>query len=173
MLGAIIGDIAGSRFEWANNKSKEFDLLTYKCSPTDDSIMTLALARAILESKPDYSDLSDKAIQCMQTVGRKYPDCGFGGHFYRWVFSNDPQPYNSYGNGAAMRVSPAGFAANSLEEAKMIARTITEVTHNHPEGLKAAEAVAVAIFMARKGSSMLEIRDVITSDYYLLRVFVD
>ena len=168
MLGAIIGDIAGSRFEWANHKSKEFDLLTYKCSPTDDSIMTLALARAILESKPDYSDLSDKAIQCMQNIGRKYPDCGFGGHFYRWVFSNDPQPYNSYGNGAAMRVSPAGFAANSLEEAKMIARIITEVTHNHPEGLKAAEAVAVAIFMARKGSSMLEIRDVITSDYYPL-----
>ena len=173
MLGAIIGDIAGSRFEWANHKSKEFDLLTYKCSPTDDSIMTLALARAILESKPDYSDLSDKAIQCMQTVGRKYPDCGFGGHFYRWVFSNDPQPYNSYGNGAAMRVSPAGFAANSLEEAKMIARTITEVTHNHPEGLKAAEAVAVAIFMARKGSSMLEIRDVITSDYYPLGFTLD
>ena len=173
MLGAIIGDIAGSRFEWANHKNKEFDLLTYRCSPTDDSIMTLALARAILESKPDYSDLSEKAVQCMQAVGRKYPDCGFGGHFYQWIFSDDPQPYNSYGNGAAMRVSPAGFAANSLEEAKMIARTITEVTHNHPEGLKAAEAVAVAIFMARNGSSMLEIRDVITRDYYTLDFKLD
>ena len=173
MLGAIIGDIAGSRFEWANHKSKEFDLLTYKCSPTDDSIMTLALARAILESKPDYSDLSEKAVQCMQAVGRKYPDCGFGGHFYQWVFSDDPQPYYSYGNGAAMRVSPAGFAATNIEEAKLIARKITEVTHNHPEGLKAAEAVAVAIFMARKGSSMLEIRDVITSDYYPLGFTLD
>ena len=173
MLGAIIGDIAGSRFEWANHKSKEFDLLTYKCSPTDDSIMTLALARAILDSKADYSDLSENAVRCMQTVGRKYPDCGFGGHFHQWLFDSNPQPYNSFGNGAAMRVSPAGFAATSLEEAKLIARKITEVTHNHPEGLKAAEAVAVAIFMARKGSSMLEIRDVITSDYYPLDFTLD
>lgn len=173
MLGAIIGDIAGSRFEWANHKSKEFDLLTYRCSPTDDSIMTLALAKAILESKPDYSDLYKNAVRCMQVLGREYPDCGFGGHFYQWIFSNNPQPYNSYGNGAAMRVSPAGFAANSMEEAKMIARTITEVTHNHPESLKAAEAVAVAIFMARKGSSMLEIRDVITKNYYPLGFTLD
>lgn len=173
MLGAIIGDIAGSRFEWANHKSKEFDLLTYKCSPTDDSIMTLALARAILDSKPDYSDLSGNAVKCMQALGRKYPDCGFGGHFYQWLFSSNPQPYNSFGNGAAMRVSPAGFAANSLDEAKLIARKITEVTHNHPEGLKAAEAVAVAIYMARKGSSMLEIRDVITRDYYPLGFTLD
>ena len=173
MLGAIIGDIAGSRFEWANHKSKEFDLLTYKCSPTDDSIMTLALARAILDSKPDYSDLSGNAVKCMQALGRKYPDCGFGGHFYQWLFSGNPQPYNSFGNGAAMRVSPAGFAASSLDEAKLIARKITEVTHNHPEGLKAAEAVAVAIYMARKGSSMLEIRDVITRDYYPLGFILD
>ena len=173
MLGAIIGDIAGSRFEWANHKSKEFDLLTYKCSPTDDSIMTLALARAILDSKPDYSDLSGNAVKCMQALGSKYPDCGFGGHFYQWLFSSNPQPYNSFGNGAAMRVSPAGFAANSLDEAKLIARKITEVTHNHPEGLKAAEAVAVAIYMARKGSSMLEIRDVIARDYYPLGFTLD
>ena len=173
MLGAIIGDIAGSRFEWANHKSKEFDLLTYKCSPTDDSIMTLALARAILDSKPDYSDLSGNAVKCMQALGRKYPDCGFGGHFYQWLFSSNPQPYNSFGNGAAMRVSPAGFAAASIEEAKLIARKVTEVTHNHPEGLKAAEAVAIAIFMARKGSSMLEIHDVITRDYYPLGFTLD
>jgi len=173
MLGAIIGDIAGSRFEWANHKSKEFDLLTYKCSPTDDSVMTLALACAILDSKPDYSDLSGNAVKCMQALGRKYPDCGFGGHFYQWLFSSNPQPYNSFGNGAAMRVSPAGFAAASIEEAKLIARKVTEVTHNHPEGLKAAEAVAIAIFMARKGSSMLEIHDVITRDYYPLGFTLD
>ena len=173
MLGAIIGDIVGSRFEWANHKSKEFGLLTYKCSPTDDSIMTLALAQAILNSEQNYSDLSENAVKCMQALGRKYPDCGFGGRFHQWVFSSDPQPYNSFGNGAAMRVSPAGFAANSLEEAKLIARKITEVTHNHPEGLKAAEAVAVAIYMASKGSSMLEIRDVITRDYYPLGFTLD
>ena len=173
MLGAIIGDIAGSRFEWANHKSKEFDLLTYRCSPTDDSIMTLALAKAILESKPDYSDLSENAVCYMQEIGRKYPDCGFGGHFHQWIFDDCPQPYNSFGNGAAMRVSPAGFAANSIDEAKLIARKVTEVTYNHPEGLKAAEAVAVAIFMARRGSSMLEIRDVITRDYYPLGFTLD
>lgn len=173
MLGAIIGDIAGSRYEWANHKSKDFDLLTYCCSPTDDSIMTLALAKAILESKPDHSDLSGNAVRCMQAIGRKYPYCGFGGRFHRWVFSDNPQPYNSFGNGAAMRISPAGFAANSVEEAKLIARKVTEVTHNHPEGLKAAEAVAVAIFMARKGNSMLEIRDVITQDYYPLGFTLD
>jgi len=173
MLGAIIGDIAGSRFEWNNHKSKDFELLTYKCSPTDDSIMTLALAQAILVSKPDYSDLSKNAVECMQAVGRNYPDCGYGGKFRQWVFSDNPQPYNSFGNGAAMRVSAAGFAATSLEEAKMLAKKITEVTHNHPEGLKAAEATVVAIFMARTGSSILEIRDYIDKYYYPMNFTLD
>ena len=173
MLGAIIGDIAGSRFEWNNIKTKDFDLLTYKCSPTDDSIMTLALAVAILISKPDYSDLSQKAVECMQSIGRNYPNCGYGGGFRRWIFSDDPKPYNSFGNGAAMRVSPAGFAANSLDEAKMLAKKITEVTHNHPEGLKGAEATAVAIYMARTGNSILEIRDYIDKNYYPMNFTLD
>ncbi len=173
MLGAIIGDIVGSRFEWHNIKSKEFEFLTYKCSPTDDSIMTLALAQAILVSKPDYSDLSQNAVECMQRVGRNYPDCGYGGKFRRWIFSSNPQPYNSFGNGAAMRVSPAGFAATSLEEAKVLARKVTEVTHNHPEGLKGAEATAVAIYMARTGSSILEIRDYIDQNYYPMNFTLD
>ena len=173
MLGAIIGDIVGSRFEWHNIKSKEFEFLTYKCSPTDDSIMTLALAQAILVSKPDYSDLSQNAVECMQRVGRNYPDCGYGGKFRRWMFSSNPQPYNSFGNGAAMRVSPAGFAATSLEEAKVLARKVTEVTHNHPEGLKGAEATAVAIYMARTGSSILEIRDYIDQNYYPMNFTLD
>lgn len=166
MLGAIIGDIVGSRFEWNNIKSKEFEFLTYKCFLTDDSIMTLALAQAVLVSKPDYSDLSQNAVKCMQSVGRNYPDCGYGGRFRQWMFSSNPQPYNSYGNGAAMRVSPAGFAATSLEQAKALARMITEVTHNHPEGLKGAEATATAIYMARSGNSILEIRDFIDKNYY-------
>lgn len=102
MLGAIIGDIVGSRFEWNNIKSKEFEFLTYKCFLTDDSIMTLALAQAVLVSKPDYSDLSQNAVKCMQSVGRNYPDCGYGGRFRQWMFSSNPQPYNSYGNGAAI-----------------------------------------------------------------------
>ncbi len=173
MLGAIIGDIVGSRFERNNIKSKDFEFLTYKCYPTDDSIMTLALAQAILVSKPDYSDLSKNAVECMQAVGRNYPDCGYGGKFRQWVFSDNPQPYSSFGNGAAMRVSAAGFAATSLDEAKMLAEKVTAVTHNHPEGLKGAEATVVAIYMARTGSSILEIRDFIDKHYYPMNFTLD
>ena len=173
MIGAIIGDIVGSRFEWNNNKSKDFEFLTYKCFPTDDSIMTLALAQAVLVSKPDHSDLSRNAVECMQSVGRNYPDCGYGGGFRNWMFSDDPKPYNSYGNGAAMRVSAAGFAANSIEDAKDLSRKITEVTHNHLEGIKGAEATAVAIYMAKTGSSLLEIRDYIDKNYYPMNFTLD
>lgn len=173
MLGAVIGDIVGSRFEWNNYRAKDFDFLTYKCKPTDDSIMTLALAQAILVSKPDYSDLEKNAVECMQRVGRSYPDCGYGRNFYQWIFENNPEPYNSYGNGAAMRVSAAGFAASSLEEAKKLSEKITGVSHNHPEGLKGAEATTVAIFMARTGSSILEIRDYIDKNYYPMNFTLD
>lgn len=173
MLGAIIGDIVGSRFEWNNHRDKDFEFLTYKCFPTDDSIMSLAIAQAILVSKPNHSDLSKNAIECMQSVGRNYPDCGYGGSFYNWMFSGNPKPYNSYGNGAAMRVSPAGFAATSLEEAKELSRLVTEVTHNHPEGIKGAEATAVAIYLAKSGSSILEIRDYINDNYYPMNFTLD
>lgn len=173
MIGAIIGDIVGSRFEWNNNKSKEFALFTDRCSPTDDSIMSLAIAQAILTSKPDHSDLSEKAVECMQTVGRKYPNCGYGGSFYGWIFSDDPKSYNSYGNGAAMRVSAAGFAAESLEEAKLLSRLVTEVSHDHPEGIKGAEATAAAIYLAKTGSSLREIRDYIDKNYYPMDFTLD
>lgn len=173
MLGAIIGDIVGSRFEWNNYKDKDFEFLTYKCFPTDDSIMSLAIAQAIMVSKKDHSNLSENAIECMQRVGRNYPDCGYGTTFKDWIFSNDPKPYNSYGNGAAMRVSAAGFAANSLDEAKELSRMITEVSHNHPEGIKGAEATAVAIYMAKSGSSILEIRDYINEKYYPMNFSLD
>lgn len=173
MLGAIIGDIVGSRFEWNNHKDKEFEFLTYKCFPTDDSIMSLAIAQAILVSKSDHSDLSKNAVECMQSVGRNYPDCGYGGSFQEWIFSDNPKPYNSYGNGAAMRVSAAGFATESLEEAKVLSKLVTEVSHNHPEGIKGAEATAVAIYMAKSGSSMLEIRDYIDKNYYPMDFTLD
>lgn len=173
MLGAIIGDIVGSRFEWNNNKSKQFDLLTYKCSVTDDSIMTLAIAKALLESKSDYSDLSENAVKYMQNIGQHYPNCGFGGHFREWIYSDNPKPYNSYGNGAAMRVSACGFVANTLEEVKQLSKSVTEVTHNHSEGIKGAEATAVAIFLARSGKNLLEIRDYITKNYYPLNFSLD
>ena len=175
MLGAIIGDIAGSRFEWRNIKSKDFELLsTLKgCCPTDDSIMTLAIARAILNCNGDYMRLRTQAVSSMQAFGKQYPNAGYGGRFHKWIFTKYPQPYNSYGNGAAMRVSPCGFAANTLEEAIALSAHVTEVTHNHPESLKAAAAVSAAIYMARTGKSMLEIRDYIESNYYRINFTLD
>jgi len=166
MLGAIIGDIAGSRFEWNNIKVKEFELLTYHCFVTDDSIMSLAVAKAIMACNGNNSVLGENAVQCMQEVGRPYPDCGYGGMFRQWIYSDDPQPYNSFGNGAAMRVSACGFAASSLEDAIELSKAVTEVTHNHPEGIKGAEATTVAIFLARQGKGILEIRDYIDKHYY-------
>ena len=173
MLGAIIGDIVGSRFEWNNIKTKDFDFLTYKCSATDDSIMSLAVAQAILDCKGNYANLGNAVVSRMQEIGRPYPNCGFGGMFYQWIYSDDPQPYGSFGNGAAMRVSACGFAANSLDEAIALSKAVTEVTHNHPEGIKGAEATAVAIYLAREGKSILEIRDYIDKHYYPMDFTLD
>lgn len=175
MIGAIIGDIAGSRFEWHNIKTKDFELLTSIgcCRPTDDSIMSLALAKAILNCGGNYDALEAQAVSCMQDLGKKYPHAGYGGSFHKWIYADDPHPYNSFGNGAAMRVSPCGFAASSMEEAVSLARAVTRVTHNHPEGMKAAEAVASAIYMAVHGKSMLEIRDYIEGKYYKIDFTLD
>lgn len=172
MLGAIIGDIAGSRFEWHNIKTKDFDFITHKCRFTDDSVMSLAVAKAILSCKRG-NDLNIEAIRWMQALGRKHPDAGYGGHFYQWLYDTKPQPYYSWGNGSAMRVSACGFAANSLEEAIDLSRKVTEVTHNHPEGIKGAEATAVAIFMAHTGSNLLEIQDYINKHYYKIDFKLD
>ena len=179
MLGAIIGDIVGSRFEFNNHRSKEFELFTDDCFATDDSIMTLAIAKALMECRESLdtqfvrSQLNHHARECMRRIGRKYPNCGFGGMFFRWIFSDEPEPYNSFGNGAAMRVSPCGFYAPTEEKAKTISRAVTEVTHNHPEGIKGAEAVTVAIFLAKTGASKEQIRNRIESDYYKLDFTID
>lgn len=173
MLGAIIGDIVGSRFERNNIKTKEFDFLTCRCSITDDSIMSLAVAKAILASDGDYNKLGALAVRCMQEVGRPYPDCGYGGMFITWMYADQPQPYNSFGNGAAMRVSACGFAASTIEEAKQLSKKVTEVTHNHPEGIKGAEATTVAIFLAKTGKNILEIRDYINDHYYPMNFTLD
>ena len=173
MLGAIIGDIVGSRFEFNNHKSKDFELFAKGCSVTDDSIMTLAVAKAILSCDGNWERLGENAVKYMQMVGRKYPGCGFGGMFRKWVFDDNPEPYNSFGNGAAMRVSPCGFIAQSEDEAKLLARKVTEVTHNHPEGLKGAEAAAVAVFLARNGTAKHEIKESIEKDYYALDFTLD
>ena len=173
MIGAIIGDVVGSRFEWDNLKSKDFDLFTRECHVTDDSVMSLAVAKAILDSEGDYTDLSAKAVEEMQQLGRMYIHAGYGGRFIKWLLTMNPKPYNSFGNGSAMRVSACGYAAKNIEEAKELAAKVTEVTHNHPEGMKGAEAVATAIFLARTGKSMDEIREYITENYYIIDFTLD
>lgn len=166
MKGAITGDIIGSRYEWNNIKTKKFPLFGKGCFPTDDSMMTLAVASAIMKTKKDGSDLGENTVFYMKKYGRKYPDAGYGGHFYGWLFSEDSAPYNSWGNGSAMRVSPCGFAAKSLEEAESFAETTAAVTHNHPEGIKGAKATAAAIFLAKSGKSKEEIKEYILEKYY-------
>jgi len=185
MIGAIVGDIVGSRFEFNNYRNKNFELFTGDCKVTDDSIMTLAVAKAVMEARrirksaPDgcdseyYAAAERLAVKYMQQIGRRYPNCGYGGRFIHWVFSDTPQPYNSFGNGAAMRISPVGFASETEEEVIRLSRAVTGVTHNHPEGIKGAEAVAMAIFMARNGYSKKEIRDRIVKDYYSLDFTID
>ncbi|MBE5779126.1 MAG: ADP-ribosylglycohydrolase [Clostridiales bacterium] len=173
MLGAIIGDIAGSVYEWHNVKHKNFPFLKERCFMTDDSYMTLAVAQAIMESRSTGEKLEDCTVRCMQLMGNKYPHAGYGGMFRNWLHTANPQPYGSYGNGAAMRVSPCGFAAKTLEEAKMLSAAVTGVTHNHPEGIKGAEATTVAIWMARNGSSMEEIREKINAEYYPMDFTLD
>ena len=173
MLGSIIGDIVGSRFEFHNHRSKEFDFFAKDCFVTDDSIMMLAVAKAILACEGDWKQLGENTIKYMQTIGRKYPDCGYGGMFRKWMFSDNPKPYNSYGNGAAMRVSPCGFIAQTEDEAKQLSKKVTEVTHNHAEGIKGAEATTIAIFMARNGATKDEIKERIENNYYKLDFTID
>ncbi|MCQ2393607.1 MAG: ADP-ribosylglycohydrolase family protein [Kiritimatiellae bacterium] len=173
MLGAILGDIVGSRYEWHNIKSKTFDLMTHHCRPTDDSVMTLAIANALLACDGKLNGLGGTVIRSMQNLGNAYPNAGYGGSFIRWLSSADPQPYNSWGNGAAMRVSPCAWAATSLDEALRLSECVTAVTHNHPEGIKGAAAVTAAIYLARTGSSILDIRDHLVKNYYPLDFTLD
>ena len=173
MLGAIIGDIAGSRYERYNIKTKEFPFFSIWDSMTDDSMMTLAVADALLSARKDHTDLGKQAIASMQKLGRMFPDCGFGGHFYQWIGTDNPAPYGSWGNGAAMRVSPCGWMGESIREVKLLSKAVTEVSHNHPQGLKGAEAVATAVFLARTGYDKKEIRDYIEANYYALYFTLD
>lgn len=173
MLGAIVGDIVGSRFEWENHRSKEFDFLVKDCFFTDDTVMTLAVAQAILAATGDYEHLGQLAVKHMRKIGRQYPNSGYGEMFANWMFAKHPQPYNSFGNGAAMRVSACGFAAKSLDEAISLARKVTEVTHNHPEGIKGAQATAAAIFLARAGHDQDAIRAHVEHNYYPLTRTLD
>lgn len=173
MLGAIIGDIVGSRFEWNNHKSTDFELFTKKCSFTDDSAMTLAVAKALLKSRNDWAALGTNAVKCMQEIGQKYPNCGYGQKFYLWLHQKNPQPYRSFGNGAAMRVSPVAYAAESMEQCIAFSNAVTKVSHDHPEGLKGAEAAAAATWAALHGTSKENIRELIEDRYYILDFTID
>ena len=174
MLGAIIGDIVGSRFEWNNHRSKDFKFFDDDlCKLTDDSIMTLAVAKSLIECNEDYDKLHDIVINNMVTIGRKYPNCGFGGHFYQWIMTDNHEPYNSYGNGSAMRVSACGYVGKDLDEVKKLSKIVTEVSHNHPEGIKGAEATAVSIYLARTGKTIEDIKKYIKENYYDINFTLD
>ena len=172
-LGAITGDIVGSVYEWNNIKTKDFPFFSSKCFPTDDSIMTLAIAKALLECNGSYLDLSQKAIDNMLLLGALYPHIGYGGRFSSWLNALKPKPYNSFGNGSAMRVSAVCYVAASIKQVKELSYKVTAVTHNHIEGIKGAEATAVAIYMALQGSSIQEIKDVVIKDYYPMDFTLD
>ena len=161
MLGAIIGDIVGSTREWHNIKTEDFELVPKGSRFTDDTVMTLAVAEWLM-TDPDHQP--ETLVACMQRLGRKYPHAGYGKLFSRWLMSDNPQPYNSFGNGSAMRVSPVGLYANSLEEALKLARITSSVSHNHPEGIKGAQAIAGCVFLKKNASwgGEEEIRQFIT-----------
>lgn len=167
MLGAIIGDVIGSRFEWRSLKTKDFNLFTSHCEPTDDSVMTVAVGLACANAGvQDKEAFQRELILQMRRLGRLYPDAGYGSGFARWIKDDSMGPYNSFGNGSAMRVSPVAWAATTLEQAEEVAAWSAEVTHNHPEGIRGAQAVAAAIFLARTGKSREEIRAYIADRYY-------
>lgn len=166
VLGAIAGDIIGSRFEFNNYYAKDFVLFGQGCYATDDSIMTLAVVKALLDADGDNAKLEKIVARTMQQIGRPFPNCGYGGHFHDWIYSDNPKPYNSFGNGAAMRVSPVAMVACDRDEVHILSRIVTAVSHNHPEGIKGAEATAVASYMAFLECTKEQIRDCMESDYY-------
>lgn len=155
MIGAIIGDIAGSTYEFHSIKTMNFPLLAPGSSYTDDSLMSIAVASALMQTGESHDGFKSHAVTSMRQIATKYP-CpmgGYGGHFRHWLVSSDPQPYGSFGNGSAMRVSPCGDVAATLDEALALAKQSAEVTHSHPEGIKGAQAVAAAIYLARTGKA--------------------
>lgn len=163
MLGAIVGDIVGSRFEYNNIKRKDFQFLSKECFVTDDTILTLAVCDALLKNT---EDLNRAATESLRAFSRRYADKDYGDGFRRWMLIDNAQPYGSFGNGAAMRVSPCSIAAQTLQEAKMMSDAVTSPTHNHPEGLKGAQATAVAGFLAKTGLNKQEIENYINQHYY-------
>ncbi len=157
MIGAIAGDIIGSVYEHRQIKTKDFPLFDPRCDFTDDTVLTVAVADAILSGKP--------YVDSVRQIGRKYSGAGYGGSFIRWLHSPNAGPYNSWGNGSAMRVSPVGFAFTTEDEVLAQAKATAEITHNHSEGVKGAQATALAVFLARMGSDKSTIRSRIASQF--------
>ena len=157
MIGAIAGDIIGSVFEGHPVKTTDFPLFCSHSRFTDDTVLTVAIAHSILNNIDYATSLKD--------FGRKYPHAGYGGSFFRWLNSSHSEPYNSWGNGSAMRVSPVGFAFNSMEEVLKESEKSAAVTHNHPEGIKGAQATALAVFLALQKKSKTEIRKEISTRF--------
>ena len=170
MYGAIIGDIVGSPYEFDESpKKKDFPLFIRRSRYTDDSMMTVAVAEALMDTlEASDSERRKALIDSMQKWGQRYPDAGYGGSFYRWIFSDNPKPYNSWGNGSAMRVSSAGWLYDTLEKTQEAAKDTAAVTHNHPEGIKGAVAAASVIWLARNGRSKQEIRKYVEDHFYPL-----
>ena len=175
MIGAIIGDIAGSIYEFKNIKTKDFPLFSPACTFTDDSLMTIAVGSALMKTRARNQALASVIVSEMQRIGRAYPHPmgSYGGGFAAWLQSSNPEPYNSWGNGSAMRVSACGEAAGSLEEALSLAEISAAVTHNHPEGVKGAQAVAAAIFLLRHGVGRDDLRACIEQNFYPLNRTLD
>ncbi|MBR3208882.1 MAG: ADP-ribosylglycohydrolase family protein [Bacilli bacterium] len=164
ILGALIGDIAGSKYEFNNIKTKNFQPIDEECRPTDDSIMTIAIWDMFLN---DELRDRERIIDRFKKWGKKYPNAGYGGRFFSWVLGDSREPYNSCGNGSAMRVSAIGWIAQSEEEVRELSYNVTEVTHNHPEGLLGAEVTAMCIYYARIGKSKEFIKQYVEQYYDL------
>ena len=171
MKGAIIGDIIGSPYEWLSNKEYWFPPLYERRTYTDDTVMTLAVAKALMAGHTDDGDIKAEIVKQTRIYGNKYPYAGYGGMFSQWLRVREPKPYNSYGNGSAMRVSSVGWLYDDLDTVLHMARLTAEVTHNHPEGIKGAQAVAACVYLARTGHSKRAIKRYITKtfDYDLTR----
>ncbi len=167
MIGAILGDMIGAPYEFdRGKKTKDFPLFIHQSKFTDDTVMTVAVAEALMDAAGKSDDeIRVALVASMRKWGIRYPDAGYGIRFRRWLYASDPQPYNSFGNGSAMRVAAAGWLYDTLEETRHMARLTADVTHNHPEGIKGAEATACAIWLARSGRGKDEIRDFIVREF--------
>ena len=166
MFGALVGDIIGSHFEFNNTKSKDFPLFNEDTRFTDDSVLTLAISKYFLKFPKEIN--KNELIKIIKETAQKYINAGYGPSFLRWINSNSSLPYNSYGNGAAMRVSPVAYVSNSLEETIKLSDFVTSITHNHEEGLKGARCIATSIYLLLHGATKSEVKEYVEKNYYQL-----